>query len=101
MLVLFGLSSDQFHLFNKLVVNELHAFECELYVFGPRSGTAFGKADDLDLMIETNSKIPALDQIIQNVEESNLGICVNFYYPDEFSEDFMRQLEMTKIHLAR
>lgn len=52
-------------------------------------------------MIETNSKIPALDQIIQNVEESNLGICVNFYYPDEFSEDFMRQLEMTKIHLAR
>ncbi len=77
--MLFGLTSNQFDLFNTLVVKKLHDYKCELYVFGPRSLNDFEKTADLDLLIQTDEKIPILDQIIKEVEESDMGIYINFY----------------------
>ncbi len=99
--MLFGLSSNQFYLFNTLVVKKLHVFNCEVYVIGPRAGNAFDKTADLDVLIETTESILSLDQIIEEVETSELGICINFYFSEEFSERFLKQLEIEKIHLGR
>jgi predicted nucleotidyltransferase len=97
----FGLSPEDFSLFQKLVIDPLKAEGCRLYVFGSRATQKHQKFSDIDVLIDmpNASSLSRFYQIKEAIEEARFPIKVDFVLLGNLAESYAQKIHQEKIEL--
>lgn len=83
----YGLTREQFDFINTEVIQPIQKQGGRVFVYGSRARGDYKKFSDLDLMVESQSKIP-LGAIQEKLETGNFPLKVDLVWYGDFAESY-------------
>lgn len=97
-MTVFGLKQHHWKIVIDLAIDPLKKLGASVFVFGSRARGTHQEFSDLDLLYESNSKIPLSEiyKIKSNLEQSNLPIKVDLVAAEDCAQSYRNQIHTEK-----